>query len=221
MEQKRLLLAIGLSFLVFFVWSIAFSPKGPVKPTEQEQTQTLKPGESDKPGNAGSAAAPQEAVKAPAQTVGAAESAPNRDAREIVVETPLYRMTLSENGGAVISMILKDYRETVEAGSPNKELIPKETRGGTALVSFGPDHALESAFFKTENETGKIDVQGQPGELLFSHRTAQGVRIEKHYRFLPDSYLVDLTVSISNESGEAVQGRARREDSRTRCAGAG
>jgi len=204
MEQKRLLLAIGLSFLVFFAWSVAFAPKGPVQPTEQ--TQTLKPGESGQPANEGHAAAPQEGLTAGVQTAEAVESLPDRDARAIVVETPLYRMTLSENGGAVTSMILKDYRETVDADSPQKELIPKETRGGTALVAFGADHALERAFFKTEEQSDKINVQGQPRDVRFSHRTAQGVRIEKHYRFFANSYLVDLTISIHNESGEALQG---------------
>ena len=205
MEQKRLLMAIGLSFLVFFVWSIAFAPKRPEHPTEQNQA--LKSTESAEVKKESSAPAPGAVQKEADKTEAALEPPQgNREARSIIVETPLYRMTLSENGGGVTSMILKSYRETVAADSPAKELIPKETRGGTALTSFGTGNSLEGAFFKTDRETDKIDVRGQPSDLRFSHRTAEGVRIDKSYRFYPNSYLVDLNISISNESKQAIQG---------------
>jgi len=105
MEQKRLLLAIGLSFLVFFLWSVAFAPKPTDKP--MQQTQGLKAGEkeSDKKPVAASESLPAE--KNAVQPIAAVEEAPSdRAAREIVVETPMFRMTLSEKGGAVTSMVL-------------------------------------------------------------------------------------------------------------------
>ena len=209
MEQKRLLLAIGLSFLVFFVWSIAFAPKRPEHPADQNQTlKSADIGEQKKETSAPTPGAVEKDVAKTAEKTGAAvELTPsNKDARAITVETPLYRMTLSENGGSVTSMILKDYRETVEADSPKKELISKEKRYGTALTSFGADNSLEAAFFKADTATEKMEVQGQPADLRFSYRTAEGVRIEKSYRFYPDSYLVDLNVNINNESGQPIQG---------------
>ncbi|MBI5896714.1 MAG: membrane protein insertase YidC [Desulfobacterales bacterium] len=207
MEQKRLLIAIGLSFLVFFGWSVAFSPKRAEQPTEK--SQAAKPAENDAKEKTAGASESQSVEKESAKPATAVEEArSDAAAREIFVETPMYRMTLSEKGGAVTSMVLKAYRETIAADSPPKELIPKATHGGTALISFGAANgtALERALFKADAGTDTIDVQGQPSDLSFSYRTAEGVRIEKSYRFFPNTYLVDLNITIHNESGQAIQG---------------
>jgi YidC/Oxa1 family membrane protein insertase len=208
MEQKRLLLAIGLSFLVFFLWSLAFAPKPTEKPAQQAQEQ--KAGENvnaTKPVAAKEAVSPETEGAQPPQAAAVEVATSNRPVREIVVETPMFRMTLSEKGGAVTSMVLKGYRETTAADSPLKELIPKETLGGTALVSIGTDQgaALENALFTADSATDRIDVQGGPGELRFSLRTGDGLRIDKSYRFLPNSYLFDLNITIHNETGQAIQ----------------
>ncbi len=206
MEQKRLLLAIGLSFLVFFVWSITFAPKPSETPTEQTLAQ--KPAESPA-AKAGEGATPAPAAT-PAQETTArnVEASPvDRAAREIVVDTRLYRMTLSEQGGAVKSMVLKNYRETVEKDSPLKELIPEGT-GSTVISSFGAESGSggAQALYTAGIEGNKIDVQGQPQELRFTYASPSGIRIEKTYRFSPESYLIDLKVQIQNQGSQAVQG---------------
>jgi YidC/Oxa1 family membrane protein insertase len=207
MEQTRLLVAIALSFLVFLLWSFAFGPKKPDMPAEQAQEESVSgtPGQNPTP-----AAAKQEAVEKqissePAQVK---EARLSRSARAISVDTPLYRITLTEEGAAVISMVLKDYRETIDADSPNKELIPKEVTGGTVITSFGEDSGsqLESAVFTADQAAETITVQGGPADLRFTFTAADGVRIEKSYRFFPDSYLIDLNITIHNGSDQAIQG---------------
>ncbi len=206
MEQKRLLLAIGLSFVVFFLWSVAFAPKSTEKPAQQ--TQAMDAGKNGSEKKAVASSAPQSPAKEDTKPVAMVEEERSAlRAREIIVETPMFRMTLSEKGGAVVSMVLKGYRETTAADSPLKELIPKETIGGTALVSFGAENgaALERALFTADSATDKIEVQGEHSDLRFSFRTADGLRIDKSYRFFPKSYLFDLNITIHNESAQAIQ----------------
>jgi YidC/Oxa1 family membrane protein insertase len=207
MEQKRLILAIGLSFLVFFIWSIAFAPKES-RPTDPA-TQSTAPGERDAEGQASPTGTPP-AVEKPTvpNAMKPVEALQNeRPARQIVMETPLYRMTLSEKGGQVTSMVLKAYRETVASDSPPKELIPKETVGGTVFTAFGPDGAgIEQALFTADATQDRIEVAADGSDLRFSYHTADGLRIEKHYHFSAQSYLVDLSITLHNDGGQAIKG---------------
>jgi YidC/Oxa1 family membrane protein insertase len=207
MEQTRLLVAIALSFLVFLLWSFAFGPKKPDMPAEQAQEESLSgtPGQNPTPEAAKREAVEKQISSEPAQVK---EARLSRSARAISVDTPLYRITLTEEGAAVISMVLKDYRETIDADSPNKELIPKEVTGGTVITSFGEDSGsqLERAVFTADQAAETITVQGGPADLRFTFTTADGVRIEKSYRFFPDSYLIDLNITIHNGSDQVIQG---------------
>ncbi|MFZ1983260.1 MAG: membrane protein insertase YidC [Desulfatitalea sp.] len=207
MEQKRLLVAIALSFLVFLLWSVFFAPKKPDIPAEQAQETSASGTPQEKPTPA---AEKQEAVekRTTGELTTLKDAQPSRSARSVSVDTPLYRITVSEEGAAVISMVLKAYRETIDADSPNKELIPKEVAGGTVLSSFdgAGGAALEKAVFTADIAADSITVQGEPTDLRFTFVTADGVRIEKSYRFFPDSYLIDLNITVHNESDQAIQG---------------
>jgi YidC/Oxa1 family membrane protein insertase len=207
MEQTRLLVAIALSFLVFLLWSVVFGPKKSEIPAEQAQQTSVSATPLEKP----TPAVPKlEAVEK--QISG--EQTPAKDAqlskiaRVISVDTALYHITVSEEGAAVVSMVLKDYRETIDADSPNKELISKEIKGGTVITAFGGDSGshLEKAIFTADKSAERISLQGAPADLRFVFVTADGVRIEKSYRFFPDSYLIDLTIKIHNGSDQVIQG---------------
>jgi len=211
MEQKRLLLAIGLSFLVFFLWSIAFGPK----PTE-------KPVPSKEPaGKTEAAAAPQ---KKPAPAVAPAEKKPEiaettpapaattsqvakREARTITVDTPLFRMRLSERGGAVVSMVLKKYRETVSKDSPLKELIPPELKGGTVLTALSglSREQMEKGIYSLETQQKTLTVDQEPASVRFRYTFDDGVVVDKTYHFSPKTYVVGLNVNVYNGSEQAMQ----------------
>lgn len=209
MEQKQLLLALALSFLVFFVWSTFIAPKPPVKPAPPaKELSQAKP--EEKP-------APAPAPEAPAaKTPPAEEAAPvppvpaavenTRPARRIEVKTPLYRMTLSERGASVVSMILEKYHETVEADSPLKELIPQDMKGGTVLVSLAGQktQGLANGLFDVDQKADHLDVQTKPVTVRFHYSAPSGLQIEKAYTFNPDSYLIGLSVTLHNAGTRAL-----------------
>jgi YidC/Oxa1 family membrane protein insertase len=202
MENARLFIAIGISFLIFFLWSMFLAPKPPEKPAEMVHQETAASSEAVKNETGKSQPAPVEAEKPKAIAI---ETQP---ARKISVDTQLFRMVLSERGAAVTSDILKNYHESVDKNSPLKEIIHEEAKNGT-ILSFlsGPNAAgLEDAVFSTDFSGDTLAVKGQGGEIRFQHRLASGLIVEKVYKFVPDSYLVGLTVSVYNNGDKPYKG---------------
>jgi YidC/Oxa1 family membrane protein insertase len=213
MEQARLLIAIGISFAVFFLWSMFFAPKPPEQSAEvPQETAQAEPENNAAQPITSSQPAPAEVPPQTAQTPATqpAQPAPAlQPDRKINVETSLYRIVLSERGAAVKSIVLKKYRETMAEDSPQKELIDAQTRGGSALLSFkdARDHNVENAIFSVDQDQDLVDASNEPQVVKFQHQTESGVIIEKTYRFYPDSYLIDLGIGVINQGGNPVQGR--------------
>lgn len=205
MEQSRLFIAIGISFLIFFLWSMFFAPKPPEKPVQVAPQETTAPNEQTQNDTGQSAPAPIEAPKTQEKPTTPIETQP---ARSITVETPLFRMVLSSRGAAVTSAVLKGYHESIDKNSPLKELIHEEAKDGTILSSLsGPEaQGLENVVFASDFTGDTLDVDDSGGEVRFQHRFASGLTVEKVYKFVPDSYLIGLTVNILNGGSKPYQG---------------
>ena len=166
MEQARLLLAIGLSFLVLFVWSMFFTDQQPVnnQNPEEQQSQISEKPTSVPPANSVAKAITETEIE-DIQTVPAEVN----PARQITVDTPIYSVRLSAKGAAFTSFVLRKYRESVDADSPNKELIPSAFKKGviqTTLLgkSIG---GLEDAVFSIEQQGDRLSVTDQKKRYLF------------------------------------------------------
>ena len=199
MEQTRLLLAIALSFLVFFLWTVFFSPKAPPPPAGVETTQQKAEIKKE----------PQPKAIPPGQTAPSPEiAAPEKDSagavRHITVDAPLYRMTLSEKGAAVTSMVLKKYRETVDPDSPKKELVPAGIPAGTVLLSASGIQGLAHGIYTADTAQDTLEVHNQPAEIRFRYTAKNNITIDKIYRFRPDTYLVDVSVILHNGSDQPL-----------------
>jgi len=215
MEQKRLLLAIGLSFLVFFLWSISFGPKPQEKkatPEEQAEAPVTAPTKevavAEHPATVATPGETTATADAPAADSDgqAATAVIERPGRSITVETPLYRIQLSEKGGAVVSMVLKKYRETVKKDSPNKEIVSPELKDGTVLLSltaFGKK-ALEKGIYTADTQENQLTVENASRSLQFRHDLGNGSSVVKTYHFDPDRYVIDLDITVQNGSDQAV-----------------
>jgi YidC/Oxa1 family membrane protein insertase len=201
MEQTRLFIAIGISFAIFFVWSLFFAPQAPEVPPEAVKEDSTVTQDQ-----------PQETAKAPTippkPVVPIEPEQQSRSARNIIVDTSLYRMTISEKGGTVIGLVLKQYNESIKKDSPLKELIHKDIKGGSVFLDLsgqsGPK--LEDAVFTADLDADTLNVSGEPSQLKFQYQTPSGLLVEKIYRFSPDSYLIDLVVSLFNGSEHVYQG---------------
>jgi len=201
MEQFRLLLAIGLSFLVLFIWSMFFVERQPMVSENQEAAQTKNiPGDKDaSKTSAGTTIATisKDAVDA----IKAAQTDEN-PGREINVETPFYIVRISAKGASFNSYILKKYRETVEKDSPNKQLIPPSFKDGVFRTSLlGKSlNGLDSAIFSISQEGDTLVVDNDRKDLSFNWVADDGTILTKTYTFDPYSYLIGLKIVINNAS---------------------
>lgn len=204
MEQARLLLAIGLSFLVLFVWSMFFTDQQPVnnQDTEKHQAESVEPPATDQPTD-----------KQATTTISQGDLDDKQDqpvqenpARNITVETPFYVTRISTKGAAFTSFILKKYRETVDTDSPNKELIQPGFKDGiirTTLLGKSVN-GLEGAIFSIDQAGDNLSVSSEKKEIDFKWVAADGTIIIKTYTFDPDSYLIGLKVTVKNASQNII-----------------
>ena len=206
MDQARLLIAIVLSVLVFLVWQLFFVDRQvvqrPAKRAEQ-QPITEEPIKEAQPYSKKAEIVEPDA----ADVADTAALEPTSLAQTITVDSPLYRIKLSEKGAGFISFILKNYRDKVQKDSPLKNLIPQESAFATALIGFAGKSiaGLDNAVFSTNLNGNAINLEDTAQEMTFSWKSNTGVVVEKTYRFEPDSYLIGLDIAVKNGSDRTIQ----------------
>jgi YidC/Oxa1 family membrane protein insertase len=206
MEQARLVIAIVLSVLVFLAWQFFFVDQDAVQKSaqkpEQEPTAEKQVKETQPYTKETGLVQTDKSGAADTQT-----STPVRIPRSITVDTPLYRVKLSEKGAGFSSIVLKNYRETIQDDSPLKELLPQENSIQTGLIGFVGKSlpGLDSAFFSSNLNAGNVEVKDVAREITFTWKSDRGVVVEKTYMFSPDTYMIGLDVVVKNGSGQAIQ----------------
>ncbi|MGD8366387.1 MAG: membrane protein insertase YidC [Desulfobacterales bacterium] len=206
MDQARILLAIALSFAVFLLWELFFVQRPSVETPEQvpAQTATKEPSATSPP-------APQPAKSYTPESVGTKQPSPavepSQPAKRVTVETPFYTAVLSESGATIRSLKLKQYREAVDPESPPKELVGEDIPGGTVQTRIDIPSAANLAEARFTLESGKtaVVVKEKSRTVRFSWASPEGVVVEKNYTFSPESYLVDLTLTVKNGSDQPLQ----------------
>lgn len=213
MEQSRLLIAIVLCLVIFLAWQFFFAPPPPPqqKPQEPSQKAEAPVGEKQQAVQEKDQAKPYspESDQKDASTPSDAAAAAPSTVRIITVQTPLYEAQISENGAAIFSFLLKNYRERVAADSPLKQVLPNDKAYGLGHLGFSGKSVpgLDKAAFSTDLIGDALQVNTSSHNLTFTWRSPEGVVIEKTYRFNSDSYVIGLNVTIKNGSGRIIQDR--------------
>ena len=122
-QNKNLILATGLSFLVILVWFFLFPPPEPVVDTNAPAAVTATDGTTAPAANTG-VATPEAATAVP-------------DAPRLSIDTPRLVGSISMLGGRIDDLSLKTYRETVDATSPTVRLLSPVGEPGAYYALFG------------------------------------------------------------------------------------
>ena len=127
--EKRVLLAVVLSFLVLYGFQVMFPSPEPQKPATAAQPPPPAASQPAAPGAATGQPSPASPQDPPAVTPAPAADAPAplvADAadREVIVESESVRAVFSTRGAVLKSWRLKNY---LDAGGHPLELVPQDT----------------------------------------------------------------------------------------------
>ena len=202
--ERRVLLAITLSFLVLFLFQRFVMPPAPspsVAPaTPPAATSTVNvpaagpPKTEPAPSSSGTVAA------APASAPVAEMSVGDKEERTITIETATVRAVFTNRGARLQSWVVKGYR--AEDGS-DLDLVPSGPGPNAAKpFSLKVDDAaqtqvLNQALYRLDGATGDVVQAGsEPVTLRFQMATADGLTAEKTFTLKPNGYIVSFGVAI-------------------------
>lgn len=189
-NNKNLILATALSFLVILVWFILFPPPEPVvtAPATPTETAAVTPIAPD--GTAG----------------GAAEGAPPvAAAPRIRIDTSVLAGSIALSGGRIDDLSLRSYREKVDPDSPIVRLFRPVGEDGAyyALYGWAPGGALAyedvpgAATAWTAPEGASLTTQ-TPVTLTWDN--GKGLTFTRQIA-VDDKFMFTVTDSVTNASG--------------------
>ncbi|HIJ79263.1 MAG: membrane protein insertase YidC [Desulfobulbaceae bacterium] len=202
METQRIFLAIFLSLAILLGYQYFFVAPLPVVPNNIEnQQQDIVAQAPDK--------LAEKAIVSAAAIInaGGESAAPARVGRDIAIDTALYQAVVSETRGALKSFRLKDYRETIDKDSGDKELLHTSVAEGLPLdFSWGVEPAQAPvAIFEADRESIATAKSGA-ATLTLKSRQASGLEITKAITFSDQDYLLKVSVDVYNTTDNPVQG---------------
>jgi YidC/Oxa1 family membrane protein insertase len=200
--EKRVIVAFVLSILVLLAWSLLFAPKPPEAPQKEEVTRVEK-----------EKAVPQPVeppiAKAPTPPKEGAKGLPPLKEKQIVVETPLYKVVFTNSGPTITSFKLKKYRKTPQSNSPMIDLVHLG-ESGEDFVKIDFDNRsnpqTNNTFYHVDTESISLIPASAPQDLTFKAVRSDGISMDQTFRFYPDKYQIDLLISLQNQSENQIQG---------------
>jgi len=228
--EKRALIALALSFLVFLGF-IYFGQTFHKPPAPEAPAPTAAAPAVPAP------AAPAAPAARPRPAPPAPKAASARLARDIVVETPRFKAVFTESGGCLKSFQLKDYLESLpfqplssfkagpvafeveryqslqQAGAKPKELIRagKNQELPLSLTWEGRNLEVPATLFYEASQPGLLLKPGEKGALKFTGTSPQGLVFTKVFTFSSDAYSFDLAVQLANHTGQPLEGQLALE----------
>jgi YidC/Oxa1 family membrane protein insertase len=194
MDTYRALLAIILSMFILLGWQYFFVPPQPPAPAEQQQSQQA------------AAPAEQSAPAAAKPAPPSAEADVYEKARDIVVETPLYKAVFFEHGGGLKSFLLKKYRTAQDEDAPLMELVTaKDSADLPMTFTLDGGAAAVLPLFIAEKTAVSLREGDTDNTLIMRADMGAGVTIERKLTFHADNYLIGSVCTVSNNGPAAVQ----------------
>lgn len=203
--EKRVLLAVTLSFIVLVVYQVLFVKPLPRRVTNQGQPAPVStPGGETRPAEATAAVAAEGRGGAGEATEASPVATPpalvaDSEEREIVVESDEVRAVFSNRGAELRSWELKRFLN--ERQQP-VNLVPRglgrDVPGPFSLLAedAATTMTLRRALFKPG--ATRVDAR-QGGRLVFEYQDVEGLTARKEFVFRGNQqpYVVDLTVLVT------------------------
>jgi YidC/Oxa1 family membrane protein insertase len=200
--DRRVLLAVFLSFLVLYAYQALFVPTEPPPVTIQStppaapvtQVGSTTPPPGSKPESPSVASMPPAPAAAP--LVGEPAE------RTIRIESDLVTAVFSNRGAVLESWRLTRYRD--EANQP-LELVPPKLQGAQErpfTVAVGDpalDARLREAAYRADAAENVLDARTRPVEISFDFEDADGLRVRKSFTIQPGSYVIGAAITVEHQ----------------------
>ena len=200
--EKRVIIAVVLSFLVLYAYQALFAPPPP-KP-KATQTELAKgsaatdAAQSAAPvGGPAGAAAPAAVSPAPAPAQPVAIEVADTTEHDVVIETDILRAVFTNRGATLKSWRLNHYLD--KAGNP-VDLVPQllpdapkpfSIETGNAAV----DARANAALFRVDGGGAARDAQTGAYLLAFEYREAGGLSVRKRFAVDPAAFTIHAAIS--------------------------
>jgi YidC/Oxa1 family membrane protein insertase len=213
-ENKRVILAFALTFVIILLWrpltsKLGLSPETPETETNPASSGAGTPGApATAPAQqAAPAAAPSSAPSKRAKAAAGLVPIQGKQAEEVVVENDLYRITFSTQGALIKSWILKKY---TDAHEKPLDLVNQEAAGqlGLPMQVTMTDSTLagrlNNAIYAVQGASSASagSALQAPGQVKFTYSDGQ-TEVQKTFAF-GTSYQVDVQVSALDAHGDPV-----------------
>jgi YidC/Oxa1 family membrane protein insertase len=203
--EKRLLVAIFLSFLVLYAYQVFVLKPAADKAKRQAPASATTAGAPSSGSSVSAAAAmsqPGSPSSAPASVAPVPATPLVADAAEqdVVVETRTVRAIFTNRGARLKSWKLKSY---LDLQKRPQELVPtylsaNEPKPFDLLVDDPAATArLKDALFHVSSGSGaSVDATRQSQTIVFDYQDASGLTAHKTFTFEPATYTVRLTAQV-------------------------
>lgn len=207
MDTYRALLAVVISFIILVGYQYFFPGFDAKKAVNDQAAKTSVSSVTTPPSSnqISQAPSPQQETLKQSPPVSAPAAHPVRD---ILVDTDLYSAVITENGGAIKSFILKDYKVSLAKNSAGVQLVKTTEQEGLPLTFSWGDAAATNTLYSAD--TDKVEFPGTEttSTLTMKGQTASGLELERSYRFDRHTYLLELLIRVKNNSASPLQGSA-------------
>lgn len=215
-QNKNLILAVVLSFVVIFGWSLLFPApevvEDPNAPTEASQTAEGTPGVPS--GDSGAPGVPGEATtgttapsvgNAPAGTATADSAEP---APRLTIETPRLAGSINLQGGRIDDLKLKDYLTSLDADATRVAVLKPEGQENSFYATYGwvPVSGVEGSNVPTDATVwsapeGATLTSDSPVTLTWDN--GAGLIFSRTIS-VDEDYMFTVVQSVENTTGSAV-----------------
>ncbi|WP_170530395.1 membrane protein insertase YidC [Ruegeria arenilitoris] len=199
-QNKNLILATALSFLVILVWFVLFPPPEPTTTPEQAEISASEREEIQTP-SAGSTTVGE-------ATATAEETLPEATAPRIQIDTPRLSGSLSLSGGRIDELYLKDYKVSIDEGAPIVELLSPVGSNSAyyALYGWAPGAGLAGSDVPGPNTIWTLE-QGETlsvdSPVTLKWENGAGLTFRRTIGVDAD-YMFTVTQSVENGTGAEV-----------------
>lgn len=182
--EKNTVVAIVLSTAFLIIWFMLIQPKQTPPVISEEPSQVTQPFTQIK-----SPMSTHPEQKTSSVPPGAAHAE-----KEILIETPKSRILFTTRGAAVKKWEINDISGWIDLVFP--------VNGENLQLATFPEN-----IFTTHAQSKEIHSGDTPYEISFSYVSSDGIVMDKTYRIDPDTYIVDLFITLTNKGKEKVVGK--------------